>query len=348
MKFFQILYVFFITTCIQLSYSCSCKSNSISEFDDIVEIKDAFLLFSDSTMGEIDGIMPWHNYIILNHNHDTCVFSMLDVESGEIIRKWGRKGHGRNESLSFGRKFHIQDSIMSYYDKRAKELCFIDLSKIEQIGNCNVRKESIPYDVDFRPSYIIKTDSYYYGIGHFKKGRIGCLDSQKRDTSPEIDYPFDMKGLNFLEKGMVYQGMIMYNKKQNKNLLITYCSDIFEIIQTDHHGRIYRSFVNSDGYAPAIKETNEKVTIDTKKSIAGFLNGFVDDKSIYLLYSSLTYDEVVNKDYQSSQILAFDWKGNKKTKYILPYDIQSFYVSKDYIVGVAVCNGVNKIYRFKI
>jgi hypothetical protein len=56
----------------------------------------------------------------------------------------------------------------------------------------------------------------------------------------------------------------------------------------------------------------------------------------------------MKKDYQSSQILAFDWKGNKKTKYILPYDIQSFYVSKDYIVGVAVCNGVNKIYRFKI
>ena len=55
----------------------------------------------------------------------------------------------------------------------------------------------------------------------------------------------------------------------------------------------------------------------------------------------------MKKDFQSSQILAFDWKGNKKTKYILPYDIQSFYVSKDYIVGVAVCNGVNKIYRFK-
>ena len=340
--------ILFFIICLQVNYSCSIERKSLADFDDVIEVEDYSLLFSDSTLSEIDCIMPWDNYIILSHNSDTCMYTMLNSDSGEILRRWGMKGHGRNESLSFSGRFHIQGSLLSYYDKRSKELCYVDLKRIAAMGDYELRKEHIPYSVDFRPSYIVKTDSFYCGVGHFKNGRLGCLDSHKQVVTPDIDYPFDTEGLDYLEKGMLYQGLLMYNKKQNKILLTTYCSDIFEIIKVDNNAQVSRLYVNMDGFAPVVMRTAGQVSVDTQKSVAGILNAFVDDNNIYMLHSLLSYDEAEDNDYKSNQILSFDWNGNKKVKYVLPIEIQSFYVCGHYIVGVTVNNGITEIYRFRI
>lgn len=352
MKYFFLQNVRFtvLISCSLIIYGCvNSTNNDYFSFKQKKRITEYKIVYTDSLnpLGDIDRISLWDKYIFLHHSSANKVFSLIDTVDYNILRAWGEEGHGINESLDYGTQSHIEDSILYFYDVISKSLCSINLDKARNSAiPVDITKVNIPYTRDFRPSYVTKMDSHYVCLGSFANERFGCLDSSRNIVHHDIDYPFDTKSLTFLEKGMTFQGQIIPNKCRRKCLIMTYASDVFEIIDMGCSDSIYRSYISPYIHAPEFVKVLDRYTIDTERSIVGFLYTAVTNNHIFFLYSNELYNENERTNFQANRILCFDWEGAPVMEYILPFDIQSFAISTNYIYAIVVDNGINKIVKF--
>jgi hypothetical protein len=288
--------------------------------------------------------------IAKNVSGDNYIFSFYDIAKGKFLDNWGTIGQGPGEYVQTS-DYTILDSQLVFLDNMKKEINYIPIPDIlNKSATLNVKRESYPYTVDFRPHTIHIINDKKIAIGSFKEGRFGVLDAENNILNCSSDYPFHYEEITGIYRGAVFQGQIKSNPEQSKFVISTFCSDIFEIYRVTDSG-IVRTFVSPFNHIPRIQKRpggNSGYGIDYNESIGGLTNMTVSKDFICFTYSEKNYTETSGSGKLSNEILCFDWNGEKVEKYILPFPINDFCFDNNFIYGIRDNEDETVIYRFKI
>jgi len=120
---------------------CSCNKNKLNDFEKTFKISDYELIYSDKhdALGEILNVEILDSIIIMKHRDDKYYFSFLDINTQQIVKRWGLKGRGPNEYSQLGSGFSIYLNKLSFIDNMRKEMIRIPVLDI------------IKYSLFFRP-----------------------------------------------------------------------------------------------------------------------------------------------------------------------------------------------------
>lgn len=329
----------------------SCKEHDIYSFDNVYIVDKYDVLCSDTVepWGPITEIGIIDSILVLKHANDDYNFSFVDVKNGKVLCRWGTVGDGPDDFLDFGTSFTALDSQIVFLESNKKTLNYVPLKKLlnGDTRKSAVKTENYPYTINFRPFKIENIGNKKIALGAFIKGHIGVLDSLNNIISCMYEDPFEISEIQGLNRGIVFQGEIKANEKQQKVVISTFASDVFEIysVSDDSIRRIYLSPFHN---IPQIYKKGEYYAIDSNKSIGGIRHLAVSDELICFFYLSDSYDEASRKDFSSDEILCFNWNGEKVKKYILPFTISNFCLDKNYLYGVQYFNDKTVIYRFNL
>ena len=332
--------------------ACNQQQESINYFNEVRHIIEYDSLYSDKN-DEVVGIMSLDKYdkYLIGYNRRIAdyFFSTYDIEDGVYLGSWGRRGQGPDEFIDVGR-IAIVDTQFVFIDGAKKEIIYVPIKHVlNKEESLNIRRESFPYTLDFRPFDIEIINDYKIAIGAFKDSRFGVLDAENNIISCSSDYPFKYEEISGIFRGATFQSVIKSNSKQSKFVISTYQSDIFEIYQITDAG-IERIYLSPFNHIPKIRPTpgrNSGYSIDRNKSIGGIENMAVTDDYIYLIYTSKNSAESSDS---LNEILCYNWNGEKIRKYILPFPIitNSLCVDNEYIYGTQDHESEAVIYRFKM
>ncbi len=343
MKYYIII-LFFILLCF------SCKTIPINSFEIIEKIIDYDSIYSDkdSPFNTITDMAVVNNVLITQHANDEFHFSFIDMENGKLIRRWGKAGRGPEEYIQVGSGFSIFESQLVFLDAAKKEINYIPLQDLtDKKEQMEIKKEPYPYTVDFRPFHIDMLKDRKIAAGFFKEGYFGILDSQNNIIPHTFDYPFAYDDIQGIDRGTVYQTRIKTNITQNKFVIQTLASDIFEIYDTGED-EIRRIYVSPFKYVPQIQKQGRRYGLKGNKSIIGLMSLTVSDELICFTYSDEKYNNAHENALTSEEILCFNWNGEKIKKYILPFPVSSFCIDRQYLYGVRYSGEESIIYRFKL
>lgn len=339
------------TVILLLFIICSAceKKESIDSFDIVTEIVDYDSIYSDKNdlFGSITDFEIVDSILVARHMNDEYYFSFIDVNSGKLVRRFGRQGRGTNEYVQLG-SFTISESELVFLDGTKKEINYIPISDLlKKNDTLNPRREPYPYVVDFRPRHLNIVNNKKIIIGSFAEGRFGVLDSVNNIVASQSEYPFNYDEIKGIYRGSVFQVGIKSSNRQSKFVIRTFSSDVFEIYQISDSG-IDRIYVSPFNHIPIIRKKRDRYTIDSDKSVAGFMNMAVSEDLICFTYSQQSYDESVRSSQASNEILCFNWNGEKVKKYVLPFPIHEFCIDKHHLYGVRYQNDESIIYRFTL
>lgn len=328
----------------------ACKKSDIRFFNSIEEITEFDSIYSDKDdlLGSITNIEIIDSTIIAKHMNDEYYFSFIDVKKGKIIRRIGKKGRGPGEYVQVSSDFTISGSQFIFLDATAKEINYMSIPDIiHKKDSIEVKKESYPYTIDFRPRHLNIINNKKIAIGAFKEGRFGVLDSNNTIINNSSNYPFNYEEIEGIYRGSVFQCQIKSNNQKARFIISTFASDVFEIYEVTE-SNINRIYVSPFNNIPSIRERRGRFGIDFDKSIGGLFHFSVSEDLICFMYSSKSYNEASKAGFASNEILCFNWDGEKVKKYILPFSIHEFCIDKNFIYGVGYKNDETIIYRFKL
>lgn len=333
-----------------LFFACKQSPTNINEFEQVNEITEYDCIYSDKedALGIIVDIAIQQGILVTKHARDEYSFSFIDAGNGKMLHRWGKIGRGADEFLDFGNNFGMQDTSLVFTEQMNKRINHVSVADIlGDSSTVNVLSEPFPYTADFRPMRFCLLDKFKVAVGAFKEGRLGVLDSENAIVESPFDYPFDCGEVTGIFRGSVFQSDIKSNNRQDKFVVSTFASDVFEIYQSSTDG-IHRIYVSPYQNVPQVLKKGERYTVNFDQSIAGLMKMAVSDDLICFTYSSLSYTEAVGMDMESKEILCFDWEGRKIKKYILPVPISHFCVDERYIYGVRYLEDETVIYRFTL
>ena len=342
--------LFLMALSVVFCISCKQTNVNIDAFNQVIEVSTLDSIYSDEEdeLGLITDIGIYDGILIAKHMHDEYNFSLIDLASGKLLQRWGRKGNGSDEYLDFGSNFVIQDSLLVFSERMKKKIHYVSIPNVlKNSDSVDVAQAFYPYTVDFRPTRFCFLDTYKLAVGSFKEGRFGVLDSNDSIMDFASGYPFGYEEIEGIYRGNVFQSDIKSNNKQRKFVISTFASDVFEIYQLSDNC-VHRTFVSPYANIPQIKQKGGRFTVDYDKSIAGLMKMAVSDDLICFTYSSLSYTEAAAMDMASREILCFNWKGEKVKKYILPFPISNLSIDEHYIYVVRYQNDRTIVYRFSL
>lgn len=333
--------------------SCDNKPKSDIDYFDITQkITKYDSLYSDKNdiLGNIEGIDIVNNTIIVKHLPAVdYIFSFIDINSGKLQAKWGRIGRGPNEYIKPRPGFKISGSELIFADADKEEIIYAPLSDIlDKKDNPEVKKEKYPKTGDFRPFQFDIVGDYKIVLGFLAEGRFGILDSLNNIIQCPYDYPFDYgddpKGIY---RGTVFLSKIKSNDRQQKFVISTSASDVFEIYGISDSG-IDRTYVSPFKHKPIATGRDGMYTVNSRESIKGITNIAASEDLICMTYSPENFAKSISSLHNTNEILCFDWNGEKVKKYILPFPIVRFCIDKDYIYGMRDYDNETILYRFKL
>lgn len=342
--------LFIISLSVAIFISCKQTTVRVDDFDKVIEITVLDSIYSDGeeTLAPITDISVYDGILVAKHMRDEYNFSLIDVASGKLLQRWGKKGNGPDEYLDFGSNFVIQDSLLVFSEYMKKKIDYISIANVlKNSDSVNVRQVPYPYTVNFRPARFCFLNDWKLAVGSFEEGRFGVLDSNDSIRDFLFDDPFGYEEIKGIYRGSVFQGDIKSNDKQQKFVISTFASDVFEIYQLADND-IHRTFVSPFTNAPQIRRKGGRFGVDYDKSIAGLMKMAVSDELICFIYSSLSYTEAAAKGMASREILCFNWKGEKVKKYVLPFPVSSLCIDGRYAYVVRYQDDIAIVYRFEL
>ncbi len=326
--------------------SCTSEKSDINVFAEKCYINEYDSIYSDvndvlSSVTDLDVI---DDVVIFKHREDEYNFSFIETKTGKLLTKWARVGNGPNEFIQLGAGFTVVDSTLVFLDIAKKKINIVEINDILRNDVKQIKQISYPYTREFRPMRFTLVDDLIYFLGSFEDGRLGGMNLSSDSIFMFSDFRFDCTEVPQMYRGVVYQGLLKGNNKRKKFVCMTYSSDLFEIYSYIG-GNIERTFSYPHREEPKVAHVDNRFLSDYENSIVGLKKMSVSDDLICFMYSPL---KNVDDSGLSDEILCFDWEGNKVKKYILPFPIKDFCVSKEYIYGIRYVQEDLVLYRFRL
>jgi hypothetical protein len=202
-----------------LSLLCASCQQSVAPFDQfgrIEELTEYELIYSDkdAPMGFVREMAVYNNLLILQHSQDEYDFSLINVETNELLRRWGSRGQGPNEYIQVGSPFMIYNSQLVFLNQGGhREVIYASISDILEKGDgVHLTREQLPSNAGFRPSMSAHViDGKKVVLGYYKEGRFGFIDSTNHILPCPYDYPYNYEPLEGIYRGAIFQSRMASN-----------------------------------------------------------------------------------------------------------------------------------------
>ena len=112
--------------------SCNSLTTKIDDFDIVEEITSYDSIYSDkeNPFGMITDMNIQNNVIVTSHRVDEYKYSFIDVSSGSLLTRWGKKGNAPDDFLDFGNGFILNDSLLIFLDRMKKTINYVSYQDI--------------------------------------------------------------------------------------------------------------------------------------------------------------------------------------------------------------------------
>ncbi len=279
-------------------------------------------------IGNVWDIVGFDNYLILLDEYDNKYFSLIDIESKKVVKRFGNKGRGPHEMI-----FPVYLSI----DKENREFLMLLRNpprmiqySIDSLINKTQNNYTEITRFDFNNEAILQATMLFkkrkfVTTGMFHHGRYGIANyNGKLDTIiGDMVVADKHKNISNYNLGQVYQGITKSYHSGNKFVYASLDCDLIEIVNTDNYStkRFYSFF-------PKIKGSNGHFGF-SRDSRNGYMSLKVTERFIYVIYSGRTYGKYGNKAFGGNKLYVFDWNLNPVCSYSLKHDINCMYVTDD-------------------
>ena len=344
MRFYFVLFLSLMTTACSTEKE-TAKNHFTNEKCEAVVI-DTIYSDSEYAKGNITDLICWGDYLIVLHPEAQNMFSLIDKNTGEIVRECCQVGRASNESLSYGGPLTVVDTLLYYTDLQSRELCAISLPQmLKKERELMIKRMRYKYEADFKPSKTIPVNDKIAYTGCFTNTGFGVTNIDGEIINHDIDYPFET-GLKGIERGMVYQRMISSGINNGKIIIATIFSDQFEIIQVDPE--IKRVFANDWTFLPFVTNMHGRFSVKPSKSRKGIMDICSDEENIAILYHADAYNMFPDADEEADKIQFYDWDGNRFAWCDLPVHVQACTKDDKYVYALSRTDERNTIYKLEI
>mgnify|MGYP003418024977 FL=1 len=329
------IYIFIISF-ILLSTSCSKREKDFPDsiFSTTLELSQSDFNIEEKDLAQIEGIHCNDSVLIVLDFHSGDSYTLFDINSGKIIRRFGAIGQGPNE-IPLGTYGYIEDKYFYlFYD----QIGYIGKYSIDSL--CNTKSISHPHRLakyqleETQLSRAISlNDSIFLGAGTYKSKFQYTLFNKYNnilDYSIEI-YNSNSKDFNKYHKFLSNQGNL--KKRPNRNQFVYSLNfssnlDIVEINNNKIHLIKSLHFANPN-YQPVSNDNLNRV-IPSKENIIGYLDICATKEYIYALYADKKrFTDNKSNNYNSDTILVFDWNGNPIRKLKLTNEAYYICINED-------------------
>lgn len=311
-------HIYYFTIFLILIYT-SCSNKEI-RFPESIFSNTETLSQSDFTVGEkdlaqIEGIHCNDSILIVLDFHSGDSYTLLDVNSRKVIRRFGSIGQGPDE-IPLGTYGHIENnSFYLFYDQTG----YIGKYSIDSLCSTknNLRSNRLAkYQIEEAQlsRAIPLNDSTYLGAGTYKSKFQYLLFNKNSEV---FDYNIDIynsndANFNKYHKFLSNQGNL--KKRPNRNQFvysINFSSNLdFIEVKNNKINLIKSLHFSNPNYQPINNDDLNRV-IPSKDNIIGYIDICATEKYVYALYTNKKiFENNKGNDYNSDTILVFDWNGN--------------------------------------
>ncbi|HZH54366.1 MAG TPA: BF3164 family lipoprotein [Sphingobacteriaceae bacterium] len=308
----------------------ACSANQAPEHADIVftefpstEYVTLKNLFSLDNIRSVSKIHLTDSTILFKNHEGVNDFFYYEylLSSEELIRQYIKGGRGKGEafgSFSSG----IYGDKLWMFDVSARKIIFTGL------GNGVTEEYKVPH--------------FYYNI-QLMNGLKAIGNGAPHSTYKiqQIDMATETEDFEFGEYENVpyntpvdvwkkaYESQLYISPDEEYAVAVCLSSDQIEIV--DLKTRTSKLISGPENFKAEFStykdDWGKDVVYNTEKSRYAFLNGFVTDKYIYLLYSGK--NTKADKSFYGEYIYVFDWNGNPVKKLELDKSVLCIAVSQD-------------------
>ena len=319
--------------------SCSCdRQNDIGKLSaNHIVVCDTLAVIGGDV--RVQDICVDDSLIVLLTSGNPMLF-VMNKNTGNIEMKTGFIGHASNEYLMTPHAINIRNHEVQFLDRASKKMCYVSL-----IDSHRERKRSVPYTAGFRPAKAVDINGDLVCVGSFSQGRLGYINADNIVSIPEYEYPYDTGDVEGIYRGSIYQSVIRAPGTCNRCLVYSLASDSFEIYESES-GAIKRLYASPVKSAPVVVKYGSRISVDHNRSTAGILHAAVTDSSIFMMFSSLSYNEAAKSGFKGDRITEVGWDGTRKSDYTLPVAASSFCADIKYFY--MVCEDSNASFVIRV
>lgn len=330
---------------------CGCQSGKKNNSDlQLVRVTkyDSIYVHSDVPMGEILEAAICNNTMILKQESEKDIFLFVDCPTGNVIKTWGRRGHGPQEFLNFGMSVDVRDSTLAFMEWDTRTLHTLNVNNIMADKTpFHISNQTYPYTRDFRPNKLYRLGNGWLALGYFANSRLGYLTEDMKEVASNIDYPFKHSDISCLYAGTVFQGKAACT--ESRGAIITNMSDALEIVSVDSMGNITKTAEVKPTMQPKYSNSFGRLANLYKENSTGYIDVCADSEYVYVLSGGeLNYKECAEKGFMATSVVKYDWEGNLICEYKLPFPVSEICVQETKMYGIRLDAEDVIIYSFDI
>lgn len=322
---------YFIIPFLLLSMSCSEREKKFHDsiFSNTLELSQSDFNIDEKDLAQIEGIHCNDSILIVLDFHSGDSYTIFDINSGKVIRRFGAIGQGPDE-IPLGTYGYIEDKYFYlFYD----QIGYIGKYSIDSV--CNTKCILHPHRLakyqleETQLSRAISlNDSIFLGAGTYKSKFQYVLFDKKNNI---IDYDVEIynsnnKEFNKYHKFLSNQGNLKKRPNKNQFVYSLNFSSNLDFVEIDNNKiHLIKSLhFGNPNYQPVSNDNLNRV-IPSKDNIIGYLDICATEEYIYALYADKKiFTDNKSNDYNSDIILVFDWSGNPVKK--LKLNKKAFYI----------------------
>jgi hypothetical protein len=267
------------------------------------------------------------NYLIMLDTKADKMIKIIDLNSNELLKSFGRKGQGPDEFISVGQIILSQKDINTFwiYDIFMRSLKKFDLKAIlndnfdpEKIISISSEKSGVPTQLT------ITHENNIFGVGFFFKHRISIYDMSGNYIKGMGRVPFILKDEGFASHhSHGFIGNFIFKEKFREIYIATRYGSIIEKYDID--GNLISTLYGPELFFPqySIVPSGQSYSMTyNKKTRFGYIDIQYNEKmnKLFLLYSGRYKHENINANFGNT-IYVLNNKDNVEEKLELDKEI---------------------------
>lgn len=321
MKAIKLIFVFSVLLigCNKKDVQLNDKIESFKSFQETDSLH--FIPISDELIGEPMEMLYLKECLLLRINASSGDSFLVNysLKDDKVISKAIPKGVGPNEMINCDISFY--DNNIWLYDTGKKKMGKISVDSVI-VGKYIVDQY---YDVPtYYYSVALMNDSILIGTNDFtspyKLSYLNIKSGEKNACAPYAYLNEQLPVSTLVDASSCYVNIHPYSK----DILLSYrYTDVIEIY--DQYGNIKKALQGPDCF-DAIFSIRPNLSMGkTKETRKAFVNSYVTEKNIYVLYSGCkrTDENWAN----GTQLFVYSWDGKPLKRYILEQPIYAFAVN---------------------
>lgn len=298
--------------------------NSITEKFNSFQVTDSLLLtsVSDEVVGNPMKMLYFDKHLIFRMNALPGDYYLIDYSliENKIASKAMKRGIGPVEMINCD--ISISGDIMLLYDSGKQQLGVLNADSIIS-GNYTVDycAKNIPYLY----STALLNDSILVGTNNFTTyNKLTYLNIFSGEIETQSSYSFlnDRYSLGTLiDASSCYVNI----HPQTKNIILSYrYTDVIEFF--DQYGNLKKAIQGPTCFDIAFSTRPNGSMEKTKETRKAFVNSYVTDNYIYLLYSGCRRSD--ENWSNGTELFIYSWEGKPIKRYILGQPIYAFAINE--------------------